>query len=61
MGSNKIGALFWCELPKKEGHLVQILSNLSENLTLKNLKFYTEILKKRGHWVWAVVKNKVIG
>ena len=27
----------------------------------KNLKFYVEILKKGGHWVWTVVKNGVIG
>ena len=27
----------------------------------KNLKFYVEILKKGGHWVWTVVKYVVIG
>ena len=27
----------------------------------KNLKFYVEILKREGHWVWTVVKNGVIG
>ena len=27
----------------------------------KNLKFYVEILKKKGHWVYTVVKKEVIG
>ena len=27
----------------------------------KNLRFYAEILKKGGYWVWTVVKNGVIG
>ena len=26
----------------------------------KNLKFYVEILKKRSHWAWTVVKNGVV-
>ena len=26
----------------------------------KILKFYVEILKEGGHWVWTVVKNEVI-
>ena len=27
----------------------------------KNLKFYVEILKKLGHWVWTAVKMGLLG
>ena len=40
--------------------LFQLKIDQKNEIRAKNLNFYIEILKK-GHWVWTVVENGVIG
>ena len=74
VGFKKIGP-FWCKPSKLVGHLVLILSNLSDNSLFSAEKWqnfwnvrestrkiwnFTLKFWKWGHWVWTLVKNGVI-